>query len=126
MQPLSNPRGGETGGGEGGLVKGCALRNRANIYVTESCRPMKKVFWVSREKKKSVAERESARFRKGDGWGGRTEVSKGEGGGERGERRRIMKTTMGERALLKLVQFCSRRRARTTTMAVVVAAQYCV
>lgn len=42
----------------------------------------------------------------------------------RGERRRIMKTTMGERAPLKLVQFCSRRRARTTTMAVVVAAQY--
>jgi len=50
---------------------------------------------------------------------------------ERGSaRRRIMKTTMGERTPLKLVQFCSRRRAmRTTTttratMMAVVAAQY--
>lgn len=121
MQPPPNPlreRGG-TRGDEGvgeELVKGCALRNRANIYVTESCRRTKKVFWVSKEKK-SDSERESARDSE---WG------KGVVEGERGgKRRRIMKTTMGERAPLKLVQFCSRRRAttRTTTMTVV-AAQY--
>lgn len=128
MQPPSNPpgrRSGEKGGG--GSVKGCALRNRANIYVTESCRPTKKVFWVSKErKKKFVAERESVRFRKG-ARGRETGVARGgeDARGGEGERRRIMKTTMGERARLKLAQFCSRRRARTTTtMAVVVAAQY--
>lgn len=59
-----------------GSVKGCALRNRANIYVTESCRRTKKVFLVSKEKK-SDAEREidrererkkkNARFRKSEG-----------------------------------------------------------
>jgi len=77
------------------------------------------------EKKIRRGERKRA-VPKGGRVGRKNGGFQGGGGGERGERRRIMKTTMGERALLKLVQFCSRRRARTTTMAVVVAAQYCV
>lgn len=95
------------------MVKGCALRNRANIYVTESHRPTKKVFWVSKKKSdaKREREREKARAIPREGWRGR--------GYQGDECRRIMKTTMGGREVgrerereipLKLVQFCSRRR----------------
>lgn len=113
-----------------GSVKGCALRNRANIYVTESCRRTKKVFLVSKEKK-SDAEREIDREREKEKKRAVPKERRGEG--KRAKRRRIMKTTMGERAPLKLVQFCSRRRASTTTtttttrtmvVVVVAAAQY--
>lgn len=78
---------------------------------------MKKVFWVSKERKKiRREERKRAVPKRG--------TDEGDEGGR--ARRRIMKTTMGERAPLKLVQFCSRRRATTTmtTKMAVVAAQY--
>lgn len=91
------------------MVKGCALRNRANIYVTESCRPTKKVFWVSKEKKNPSRREKACGSERGRG-GEKRELPGGVR--ERGERRRIMKTTMGERARLKLAQFCSRREGR--------------
>lgn len=125
MQPPSNPPGEEKRGERGreGFGKRVCASKSSQYLCNRIVSPYEEsLLGKQGEKKKSVAERESVRFRKG-ARGRETGVARG-GGCERGERRRIMKTTMGERARLKLAQFCSRRRARTTTTAVVVAAQY--